>query len=192
MSLISILVLLLQLVSSQSDVSSLEHIRAKITVNPVTALTAVQFAGRYANPSKELIKRIGPVLDGNNLYIFPDNTYVYCAWADIMPNTVLDKGTWNFSDSVLELKSAADITWDPNLERRFLAVRRPSHPKEILLVGIQKDIPNFAEEAGKDPWFALLMFARNRDSKLSQTETKALKARIMRESWRPDFMRKAP
>jgi hypothetical protein len=101
--------------------------RAKTAVEPVTNLAPEQFAGKHANPSQELVKRAGLPLAGNNLYLLPNNTYVYCEWADAMPNTVFDEGTWSFSGSILELKSAPEISWDSKLERRFLAAHRPSH-----------------------------------------------------------------
>jgi hypothetical protein len=52
--------------------------QAKTAVEPITNLTPEQFAGKYANPSQELVKRVGPPLARNNLYLFPYNTYVYC------------------------------------------------------------------------------------------------------------------
>lgn len=190
MNSITLLALLLQLVSGQSATSWLERIRAKIVVDPVTNLARVQIAGQYANPSKELVKLVGPPLGGNNLYIFPDNTYIYCTWADIMPNTVFDKGTWSFAGGLLELKSDLEITWDPKLERRFLAVRRPAHSKEIMLVGIEEELQYFEKEAGDDPELMLLIIARQRDKGISQVAAAGVKARLMREAWRPDSFRK--
>ena len=148
MNAIAFFVLLLQLASGQSATSPLERIRAKITVAPETSLSPLRIAGRYSNPSKELIKRVGPALAGNNLYNFPDNTYVYCEWADVMPSTVFDRGTWSFSETVLHLESAPEITWDPHLERRFLAVHRPPRTEETLLVGIDEGLPYLRRRRG--------------------------------------------
>jgi hypothetical protein len=190
MSWFTLLATLLQLAAGQSAASPLDRIQAKMPVVQVTNLTPVQIAGQYKNPSNELIKRVGGVLEGNSLYIFPDNTYVYCEWADIMPNTVYDKGAWSFSEGILQLKSDAEITWDPQVERTFLAVRRPSHAKEVVLVGIEKELPHFEKEAGDDPEFMLLIVARLRDQAVSQAAAAGLKARLIREGWRPDFVRK--
>jgi hypothetical protein len=189
MNSIALLIVLLQLLGGQTAISPLDRLRAKTAVDPVTKLTPVQIAGQYKNPSNELIKLIGPPLGGNNLYIFPDNTYVYCEWDDIMANTVYDKGTWSFSAGVLQLKSGPEITWDTRLERGFLAVRRRSHDKEILLVGLERDLPYFEEQAGHDPESMLLIVARVRDKTISQAAAAGLRSRLIREAWRPDFFR---
>jgi hypothetical protein len=105
MNLATFLLVFLQLTGSQPASQALDRIRAKTPVAPATNLTALQLAGEYANPSNELIKLIGPSLSGNNLYIFPDNTYIFCEWSDITQTTIYDKGTWSLSDSVIEFKS---------------------------------------------------------------------------------------
>ena len=191
MNFVTVLILLLHLGSGQSGPSPLERLRAKIAVDPVTELTPVQFAGQYSNPSKEVMKRWGGgTLSEDNLYIFPDKTYIYCEWADIMPTIVIDMGTWSFIGGVLELKSDPEITWDHRLERRFLAVRRPAHNGEILLVGTDRDIKYFEENAGDDPEFMLLLNSKGRERILSRSGTARLKAKLMRESWRPEYFRK--
>src|SRR6266436_5504944 len=151
MRVASLIVLFLLLASGQSTTGTLNIIRAKISVDPLPNLTGLQLAGQYANPSKELIKRVGPPLAGETLYIFPDNSYVFCKWADIMPNTVFDKGIWSVDGGILELKSDPEIVWNSELERKFLVMRRPSHKDEILLVGTEKSLPYFDKDAGDDP-----------------------------------------
>jgi hypothetical protein len=36
----------------------------------------------------------GPGLSGEELYFFPDRTYLFLRWADIFPETICDRGTW--------------------------------------------------------------------------------------------------
>ena len=164
MNFFAILFLFLHFVVGQSAPSPLERLRAKIAVEPVAELTSAQFAGQYANPSKEVMKRWGGgTLSEDNLYVFPDKTYIYCEWLDIMPTTVYDKGTWSFTDGILELKSDPQVTWDPELERKFLAVHRPSHKNEILLVGMERAIKNFDENTDDDHEFTLLLNSMGRD-----------------------------
>jgi hypothetical protein len=122
-------------------------------------------------------------------FIFPDKTFVYCEWADVMSNTVFDKGTWSLSGDILELKSVSEVTWEPHLERRFLAVRRHSQSREILLVGIDRELQYFEEKAGDDPELMLLIVGRQRDRTINQAETPKIKAKLMREGWRPEFFR---
>ena len=192
MSFLTILILVLQLASGPPAVSPLIRLRAKIAVDPVTDLTPVKIAGQYTNPGKELIRRIGGALSGDVLYVFPDNTYVYCEWADIMPTTVFDKGTWDISDGVLKLTSSPEIAWDPMVERRFLVVHRRAQAAEILLVGIDKELPYFEEQAGDDPEIMLLIVAKQRGNTISQAKAAQLKAKLVRESWRPEYFRKRP
>jgi hypothetical protein len=106
-----------------------------------------------------------------------------------MPITVYDKGSWNLSEDILELKSASEVTWDPDLDRRFLIVRRPSHPKENLLLGMDKDLQHFEEGAGDDPVLTLLIVGRQRDRIIGQAETAKLKTSLLREGWKPRCFR---
>jgi hypothetical protein len=190
MRIVSLIVLFLELVSGQSTTGPLNIIRAKISVDPLPNLTGLQLAGQYTNPSKELIKRVGPPLSGEALYIFPDSSYVFCKWADIMPNTVFDKGTLSFNGNILELKSDPEIAWNSELERKFLVMRRPSHKEEILLVGTEKSLQYFDKNAGHDPELMLLIVALPREASVSRAGAATLKARLMREAWRPDYLRK--
>jgi hypothetical protein len=190
MSLVTLLVLFIQFLSLQSAASPLERLRAKTAIDSVTNLAPATLAGQYKNPSKELISRVGPPLSGNSLYIFPDESFVYCEWADVMLPTVFDKGTWSFVGDTLELKSASDVTWDPRLERRFLVVRRSARAEEILLVGKERGLAYFEKESGDDPELMLLIVGRQRDKVISRTETAKLKAKLMREGWKPGSFRK--
>jgi hypothetical protein len=179
-----------KLAGGQSATGPLDRIRAKTAVDLVTNLASTQIAGQYVHPSKELVKLVGPPLGGKRLYIFPDKTYVYCKWADVSPNTVYDRGIWSFDGGVLELKSDPEIVWYPQLERQFLAVRRPSHKGEILLMGLEDSVPYFEEHAGDDPTLMLLIVALPKEEAVSLATTARLKATLMREAWRPDYFRK--
>jgi hypothetical protein len=180
-----------QSVDGQSAVTPLLRLQAKTAVDPVANLLPEQIAGQYANPSKELVKHVGPPLVGNNLYLFPDKTYVYCEWAVVMPTTVFDKGTWSFAGGLLELTSDQIVTWNPDLERRFLVVRRTSHAEEILLVGAEQALRRFERQAEGDPELMLLTIARQRIKTISRAEAAALKTTLLRRGWRPDSFGKA-
>lgn len=186
MKAIVLFLLLSQIANGQAATSPLDRIRAKTGVNAITNPTPLQIAGEYRNPSKEEIKRIGGALSGARLFIFPDSTYVYCEWADVMPQTVFDMGTWNFSDGVLQLSSSPEIKWDPRLERGFLDVRRSSRAHEIFLVGLEEALPYFEQEAKDDPDFMLLLVARKREKAISYAETKQIKETLMRDEWQPE------
>lgn len=189
MRVLTFLAFFLQLASAQSNAGPLNSIRAKIAVDSLPHPTAVQIAGQYANPSKELVKKVGPPLHGENLYVFSDKSYLYCRWDDVMPNTVFDKGTWRLSHDVLELKSDPEIVWNPELERRLLVLRRSSRKEEILLVGVEKSLPYFEKHAGDDPGLMLLIVSLQRETAMSEASTARLKDRLMWEAWRPNFFR---
>jgi hypothetical protein len=46
-------------------------------------------------------------LSGDDLYLFPDKTYIYMEWADILPRTIRDQGAWEYQDSFITLYSDA-------------------------------------------------------------------------------------
>src|SRR5438132_5944701 len=104
-------------------------------------------AGKDSNPPKEFHGG----LSGDDLYLFPDGTYIYCEWADIEPLTMRDKGAWKLADGLVVLTSDRDVTWDPDTEPKYVAVRRRSHYHEILLVGIGRDLSYFEENARTIP-----------------------------------------
>ncbi len=72
-------------------------------------------------------------MGSENLFIFPDKTYIRTSVSDIPPDTISDKGTWSLDADVLRLKSDKDITWKSRiLERRHIVVRRrPSVPTSL-------------------------------------------------------------
>jgi hypothetical protein len=56
-------------------------------------------------------------------------------------------------------------------------------------VGIDRELQYFEEKAGDDPELMLLIVGRQRDRTINQAETPKIKAKLMREGWRPEFFR---
>jgi hypothetical protein len=177
----------LQVVAVPSAGDLVRRIQAKTPVEAI--LPAVEVAGKYSYPPEEIRKRAGPPMSGNDLYLFPDKTYVYCEWGDILPNTIYDKGNWSFSKGILDLKSDLELPWNTDPDWRFLVVHRSSHADEILLVEIES-LPYFEKKAGRDPEFMLLLVAKQRESVINATEGPQLKVGLMREAWKPDSFQK--
>lgn len=186
---LAILVVLGQNGASQAALGIVNRIRARILVEPVGKSTSAQLAGRYTSESEELRKRTGNFLDGDDLYLFPDGTYVYCEWGDNEPLTVYDKGAWTFSGGTIELRSDHEITWEPKTERRFVVVHRNSRSDEVLLVGTERGISEFEELSHADPTFALLTAGKLRVRAFDPASAKRVKAQLMQESWRPEHFR---
>ena len=171
---------------------ALERLQTKISVESFSSVDMSSIAGHYASPPRELAKQLGGFLDGNDLYLFPDGTYIYCEWADVQPLTIYDKGRWTFSSGAVELKSDPDVTWDPEADRTYVAVRRRSQKKEVLLVGVHSDLPRFEAESQDNPELTLLYVAKKRDSTITRSKTARLKARLLRESWHPEEFKAKP
>jgi len=193
-NLVSIVLLALysQGVLTATTSDALERLQAKVSVESLASIDMSGIAGHYANPPKELAKQLGGFLDGNDLYLFPDGTYVYCEWADIQPLTVYDKGRWTFADGAVELKSDPDVTWNPEADRTYVAVRRRSKKKEVLLVGVHSDLARFEAESQDNPELTLLYVAKKRDSTITRSKSARVKARLLRESWRPEDFKTKP
>ena len=163
-----------------------ERLKAKAAVERVSINATAAWAGRYTSTPKEL----GGALSGDELYLFPDGTYIYCEWADIEPLTIYDKGQWSAVDGLIRLRSGPEIQWPPGAEREFIAAQRPGHSKEILLVGTQGKLSYFEDNAADDPQLMLLIVGLLREETLDQREGETVRARLMKESWRPDYFRK--
>jgi hypothetical protein len=168
---------------------ALARLRAKLAVEPVTDTSLARLAGQYTSSSEELRRRVGGFLSGNDLYLFADRSYIYCEWADIEPDTIHDKGAWQVRDGFLELKTSADVTWKPKVEREYIIVHRASRPDEIVLVGAKDGLSYFEQNAGDDPELMLLIVSKVRNTPFTRSKSAKLKARLMRESWRPEYFR---
>ncbi len=166
----------------------LERLQAKVQVLAVSEITPQRLAGKYSDPTKEF----QPGLSGNDLCLFPDETYIYDEWADIEPLAVRDKGTWKLTDGLVVLTSDSDVTWDPDAERKYVAVRRRSRPHEILLLGIGRHLSYFEEKANDSPEIELLVVAKERLKTFSGAPAAKMKSKLMRESWRPEYFRASP
>src|SRR6266699_5036687 len=144
-----------------------------------------RLAGKDSNPPKEFHGG----LSGDDLYLFPDGSYIYCEWADIEPLTVRDKSAWKLADGVVVLTSDSDVTWDPGVERKYVAVHRRVRPREILFVGVGRDLSYFEENAKDDPETQLFVVAKERAKTFRHATAAKAKAELMKQSWRPEYFR---
>jgi len=190
-----LLFLLAQVGATPTAHEAVERLRAKTPVEAVATANLERLAGRYTSESKELRNRIGGFLSGDDLYLFPDASYIYCEWADIEPLTVYDKGTWSVAEGLVELKSDSDVTWDPGkyrwYDRRYVAFHRSSSNNEIMLIGIEYALPYFEKKAGHDPVFTLLTNAKKRETTFSRVKAATLKSRLLKESWHPEYFKES-
>jgi hypothetical protein len=170
-----------------AHVTPLNRLQAKVQVDPINEGSPQRLVGKYSNPPKAFHGG----LSGDDLYLFPDGTYIYCEWADIEPLTVRDKGAWKLADGLVVLTSDSNVTWDPGAERKYVAVRGKSHRHEALLVGIGRDLSDFEENAKDDPETQLLVVAKERAKTFRPATAAKAKAELMKQSWRPEYFRAA-
>jgi hypothetical protein len=171
--------------------SQLDRLRSHVPVEPVH-VTAAEVAGVYGSARDDVAG--APDNSGlkTALYLFPDGTYLFIQKASVMPPTIFDKGTWRIVSDVLDLKSAHEVTWNPDLERSFLILRRTSHPEEFLLVGTDLAVKRFERLAGGDAESALMTVARTRKRTIEADRTTKLKYYLMRKAWHPERFGDAP
>jgi hypothetical protein len=79
-----ILVLPAQQVSPVAGPDLFKRVASRLPVEVVRADSGAGLAGHYTGQTSELQSRVGPFLSGEDLYLFPDGSYVYCQWADVM------------------------------------------------------------------------------------------------------------
>ncbi len=162
-----------------------DRIHARIEVESVRT-TSTEIAGLYVNPPNELAEKSDSSVVRNNLYLFPDQTYVYVERSSLVPTTIFDKGRWEVASDLLHLKSDTEIKWNPDLERSFLMLQRASHSSEILLVGSGKAVDRFEARAVGNPETALLTVAKQRIKVISPEQTARVRGDLMKRAWHPD------
>ena len=191
------LVCLVFLVSRPVPTQTFEQfgrIRSHVAVEQLQA-TSAEIAGVYRNPPEE-----NGVADTSSvktaLYLFPDGTYLYVEKVLAMAPTIFDKGTWRVSVDGVELRSARDVTWNPDLERKFLILRRSAHPEEFLLVGADVAVKRFERlaggVAGENGESALLIVAKQRKRVIEPARAMKVKDYLMRKAWHPERFGDAP
>ncbi len=185
---IIVVLLLAQIGAAAPQVSPLERLQAKVRVDSVQNFPTANLAGKYSYPAKEF----QPGLSGNDLYLFADGTYIYDEWADVEPLVIRDKGIWNVADGLVVLKSDSEVTWDPDAERKYIAVHRRSRPNEILLIGTGRDLSSFEENPKEEPETELLVVCKQRSRTIARRQVSTLKEKLIRESWRPEYFRDGP
>ena len=80
------------------------------------------------------------------------------------------------------LTSDSDVTWDPGVERKYVAV----------FVGVGRDISYFEENAKDDPETQLFVVAKERTKTFRPATAAKAKAELMKQSWRPEYFRAGP
>jgi hypothetical protein len=131
----------------------------------------------------------GPGLSGSELYLFADHTYIHTQWADVIPETIYDKGRWALSGGALTLSPDADIVWRTTNDRTYLALRQ-GDDETVLLLGLKRAfayVSYMAADKLEDTPMHVRLASRTRHVTWKDAQAKGVKAAIMKRGWRPDW-----
>ncbi|PKO19845.1 hypothetical protein CVU37_02315 [candidate division BRC1 bacterium HGW-BRC1-1] len=152
-------------------------------------LTTASVAGYYADPGPT--KRGG--LSGEDLYLFPDETFMYLRWADIMPRTILSKGAWALDEGYVTLHDDGETSlgnWGQHLSPVWLPlVVDQGTTQSFCLMDGRRDIEYLKNKSlmpSTGRTIIRLSLEKSRD--LPTSETAALKADMRRKYWRPHYL----
>ena len=142
-----------------------------------------QLPGHYSSAGPSLKKYVG-ASSGSDLYMFPDETYIYTEWADIMPNTIHERGTWRFDGSIISLVSDNTLTTQRFLDSEQLPLVSPD--KTILLMG-RKGFDYFQQHSSDKPDFMLSLTTLEKVSEIKNQDIETIKNKLLKEAWMPWF-----
>jgi hypothetical protein len=148
-------------------------------------------AGHYTEHGPEAEKRAGPTLGGNELYLFPDGSYLSTEWGCLLPETIADRGLWSYRAGYVELASDHSVSARETLrERRYAVLEyRVGVEQGYRLMGIEKDLEYFSAHASAADDFMLLLCSKVQVESFDLQKGTALKAKLLRTAWNPDFFR---
>ncbi len=124
-----------------------------------------------------------------NLYLFPNGSYIYTEWADILPETVFDRGRWSVVGGVLTLESNAAITWETSNEKQYVVVRYKKRPAHLFLLGIEQDLGTLKENIGKDADFMFLVNSLAFAEPFSKSNWREIQSEVLQRAWNPKFFK---
>jgi hypothetical protein len=131
----------------------------------------------------------GSGLAGRLLYVFEDGSYLHTEWADVMAETVSDKGRWRVADGVVLLTSDAEVTWPVHWDQRYLVLSSKG-VVDPFLFGLDRSMAAFrhflsmpSEFSADDAVQAICL--RRTPWKPAQAEQTRM--RLLSEAWHPEW-----
>jgi len=154
--------------------------------------TLALLPAHFSDRNSETTRRAGPGLSGEDLYLFPDHAYLYLQWADIMPQTIFDKGTWQFEAGVVSLQSDHSVRQqDFPKDRRFVPLyHKVSGKRTLLLMGTSWDFTYFKEKATTNDDFMLFLCTFTHIETIEAAGAETLRKKLYADSWKPEFFTK--
>lgn len=173
-------------------IQEIQRIVPSVSAPTSDSETLAFLPAHFSNRNSETERLVGPGLSGEDLYLFPDRSYMYLQWADIMPPTIYDKGTWLFESGVVSLQSdhsvrQRDFPKDRHFAPLFFNV---SGKRTLLLMGTNWDFSYYKEKGRTNDNFMLFLCTLTHNEPIEQERAETLKKRIYVESWHPEFFTK--
>jgi hypothetical protein len=162
--------------------------------------SASDLAGHYTAETPRLTKMGGGGLEGSDLYLFRDGSYVYTEWADIEPLTIHGQGRWAVLNGIVTLTpcSARGAPTEP-CDKRYAALRfTESGGTTLRLMGTSCQLRSFESykdlgpsfEGTKDDWlFAFLDSSLEAVEHYSTAEESKRALEDLRRHARPEPLR---
>jgi len=187
---------------------------AEVKPIPADADVKAVLSGRFSSTRHVL----GLALAGNEFFVFPDGTYFFIHWADVLATTIFDKGQWQYRDGFVVLFSDGSTPEHFHArDRRYLPLLFPTdrpngmtetrwaEKKELLLLFgadfsfalfLGADHPQIDEQTRQflrhclheDPQFQLRSSTYSKVEPISPDEAEGLKERVFQDCWRPDSL----
>ncbi|MCU0871769.1 MAG: hypothetical protein MUE50_05445, partial [Pirellulaceae bacterium] len=184
---------------------ALAHIRKQIpTARDVSGKPSAieMIAGHY-------IRTFPGTLSSSEFYFFPDKTYLWAHWCDIRPLEMADKGTWDFRDGFLRLRTDGTIRsvpaplnsiylpvvvpteyamWDGRKAKEKPPVGTPArggealaneNAEDLILAGTHYGLRRLVEEGAG--WEYLLAYAYRKQANISAQQLRMTKEQVVRE-----------
>ncbi|NQT12039.1 MAG: hypothetical protein HQ582_04790 [Planctomycetes bacterium] len=173
---------------------------------PARPGTEERFVGHFSDTT-----HVALAPAGSELYLFPDRTYFYLRWADIMRPTIFDKGRWQCHNGFLVLLSDGSLPETYAFDHEYVPVilttnqrtARADPEKEkqlLLLLGSESEFSTFVgdrrtlREVARilleaDPELTLRSHPFCLEESITSEGAKKLKDEMYKNYWRPEFFK---
>lgn len=143
--------------------------------------------GVYSSIGPTLQEYSGGATSGSYFYIFPDGSYIYTEWADIMAETIYEKGHWDIKNSFITFKNDDSLSKERSTSEYYLPFKLGNG--NIVIMGNSWDFTYFSNNyfEGSSPEFIMLLTTHEKVKNINHDDTKLIKDELMEHSWKPWF-----
>lgn len=133
-------------------------------------------------------------LGGHDLYLFPDHTYLYVKWADVLPETIADKGVWKYQHGFVDLLSDGSLAKLLPKDRQYVALRFKYGQQQVFaLMGTSRAYSGFLDaydaDSNREVESLMYVFTIRKAKGITPEESVPLKAKLMNDFWHPEFIK---